>query len=925
MSRRVVSGLLASAALISALTVLSRTTGFVRQLVFSGSVGASCVGDTYNAANLLPTVLFEMVAGGALAAALVPLLAPLLPMRPADAARLASAVLTWAVLLLAPVVLVLVLAAAPLATLLVGQDCPGQRELATAMIVVFAPQVVLYGIGAVLTGLLQAAGRFGWPAFAPVASSVVVMAGYLGYAAVVGDDAATVTGDGLPATAFTALAWGTTAGVAAMTLPLLVPVRRAGFRITPTLALPGGTRGQVVRLAGSGVLAVLAQQAFLLAVVVLANHRGPTGTLVAFGYTQALTVLPHAVLVAPLVTALFPRLARAAALDDAGAGPGDDFAALAARSVRTVLLAATAGAALLAATAPAVAALFRGLDRGDVGPIQTALLVAAPGLVGFGLLVVVGRALYALGRAGAAALATSVGWLAAILAAVVAVLLAPAEQTLVALSAGSTAGMAVGAVLALLLLRDRAGRSALTGLATTAAAAVPAGLLIAVGGAWLAVRLLGGEPALVRSLVVAVVVAALAALILAAALVGPAADLTMADGAIPEAIPDGAVLLVLGPSGGGIGRHVLALGRGLCERGQDVVVVAPSVTIAAVDFRGAGLRVAPLEVGERPNPVRDLATLRRLRRMAGRARLVHAHGLRAGALSVLACRWTGRPHRRRRGAPVVVTMHNARLGEGGLRGRLHAVLEALVARGAASVLVVSEDLGERMKGLGARHVDLALVPAPSRAGSATHGTDGAVVRDAVRARLGVPDGVALLVCVARLAPQKGLPVLLDAVAHLPEGTRPVQVVLAGEGPMHGDLSADIAARDLPVRLLGRRDDVPDLLAAADLVVVPSLWEGQPLVVQEALQAGAAIVATDAGGTAAVAGDAARLVPAADPSALAEVLGELLADPAAVAELRRRALARAAELPTDSHAADQVMALYDHLAPDSLEPRGAAHA
>ncbi len=100
-----------------------------------------------------------------------------------------------------------------------------------------------------------------------------------------------------------------------------------------------------------------------------------------------------------------------------------------------------------------------------------------------------------------------------------------------------------------------------------------------------------------------------------------------------------------------------------------------------------------------------------------------------------------------------------------------------------------------------------------------------------------------------------------------------------------------ALRDGPLRLLGVRRDVPDLLGAADVVVVPSRWEGQPLVVQEALRAGAAVVATDAGGTREVTGDAARLVPPGDAAALAGAIEGLLEDPAG--PRRARAAARGA--------------------------------
>ncbi len=122
---------------------------------------------------------------------------------------------------------------------------------------------------------------------------------------------------------------------------------------------------------------------------------------------------------------------------------------------------------------------------------------------------------------------------------------------------------------------------------------------------------------------------------------------------------------------------------------------------------------------------------------------------------------------------------------------------------------------------------------------------------------------------------------------------------------------------MPLLLLGRRDDVPDLLAAADVVVSASRWEGQPLGLQEALRAGAAIVATDAGGTREVVGDAAVLVAAGDAAAMAGAIERLVDDlrrtggrgPGGVVELRAAALARAARLPTAQDALAQVIDLY----------------
>ena len=116
--------------------------------------------------------------------------------------------------------------------------------------------------------------------------------------------------------------------------------------------------------------------------------------------------------------------------------------------------------------------------------------------------------------------------------------------------------------------------------------------------------------------------------------------------------------------------------------------------------------------------------------------------------------------------------------------------------------------------------------------------------------------------------------------------------MAGDGPLRAPLQARIDAEHLPVRLLGHRDDVPDLLAAADVVVSSAVWEGQPVGIQEALHAGAAVVATDVGGTGAVVGDAALLVPPADPVSLSRAIRDVVVHGAVRDNLRSRAVERA---------------------------------
>ncbi|WP_174551002.1 glycosyltransferase family 4 protein [Actinomadura macra] len=381
------------------------------------------------------------------------------------------------------------------------------------------------------------------------------------------------------------------------------------------------------------------------------------------------------------------------------------------------------------------------------------------------------------------------------------------------------------------------------------------------------------------------------------------------------------VALVLGTSAGGVGRHVRSVAAGLVARGARVLVCGPAATEEAFGFVAGGARFAEVDLADRPRPARDARAVARLRGLLRDADVVHAHGLRAGALAVAAsARVAPGPLRfSRGGAPLVVTLHNAVI-TGGRTAAIHGALERVVARGAALVLGVSPDLEERMRALGARSVGHALVPAP-----APLAQPGPAARSDVRAALGVGERP-LIVTVGRLAAQKGLPTLLDAARGWAGRTPPPLVALAGEGPLEDELRARIEAEDLPVRLLGRRSDVPALLAASDVAVVPSVWEGQPLIVQEILRAGRPLVATRVGGIPDMVGvgarpangpgllhgpesEAALLVPAGDVGALERAVSRVLDDPVLAVRLGSAAAQRAALLPGEDDATDQLAGLY----------------
>src|SRR5674476_893214 len=248
-------GVFAAAGLIAVVTLAARVFGFGRWLVFSQSVGTTCVGSVYQAANQLPNVVFEVAAGGALAAVVVPIIAgQLARQNEAEATRTASAMLTWTLAALVPLSILMAACARPLSTLLVDHaNCAGSTDLMASMLVIFSPQIALYGVGIVLAGVLQAHRRFLGVVMAPLLSSLVVMAAYLLFGALAqgkGNDLAR-----LPSRASMALALGTTLGVAVLSLSLLIPVHRAGVRLRPTWTFPDGVALRARTLAGAGLIA----------------------------------------------------------------------------------------------------------------------------------------------------------------------------------------------------------------------------------------------------------------------------------------------------------------------------------------------------------------------------------------------------------------------------------------------------------------------------------------------------------------------------------------------------------------------------------------------------------------------------------------------------------------------------------------------
>ncbi len=358
------------------------------------------------------------------------------------------------------------------------------------------------------------------------------------------------------------------------------------------------------------------------------------------------------------------------------------------------------------------------------------------------------------------------------------------------------------------------------------------------------------------------------------------------------------VTIVLATSTGGVGTHVLSLVRRLPAMGIEVAVAGPPATDQRFGFSDAGAAFVPVAIPNRPRPIRDLSVMRSLRAATAGSDVVHAHGLRAAILTGLALG-------RRRRMPLVATWHNAVLATGAER-RVLAALERLAARRADVTLGASSDLVLRARQLGSRDARLCPVAAPRMPPPARS-------RAEVRAELGAGDERPVILAVGRLAPQKDYDTLLAAAEVWARRSPRPLVAVAGDGPDRDRLQQRIDESDLPVRLLGSRQDLPDLLAATDAYVLTSRWEARALVVQEAMAAGVPVVATAVGGIPELTGDAAWLVPPGDADRLAARVGELLDDARLRAELADRGRARASSWPDEDESARQVVGVYRELA------------
>ena len=290
-------------------TLVSRITGFARQLGLAAVLGLGVINDSYTVSNTLPAMLYEILLGGVLTSIVVPLLVRAAKEDADQGEAYAQRLVTVACAALV-VATVLAVAAAPfLAALLLGDGAAANPQLATVFGYLLLPQILFYGLSGLFGAILNARSIFGPPAWAPVLNNVIVLV-FLGvYALVPGEitlDPARISDPKL-----LVLGLGTTAGIIAQAMVQLPGLRRAGFHF-------GWRWGWDRRLTQAGgmaawfVLYVLVGQLGFV-ITTRAAAQGDPGGVVIYSLVWLLLQLPYGVLGYSLLTAIMPRMSRAAA------------------------------------------------------------------------------------------------------------------------------------------------------------------------------------------------------------------------------------------------------------------------------------------------------------------------------------------------------------------------------------------------------------------------------------------------------------------------------------------------------------------------------------------------------------------------------------------------------------------------------------
>ena len=310
--RRSQYSLLAATRTMAVATLVSRITGFLRQLGLAAVLGLGVVNDSYTVSNTLPAMLYEILLGGVLTSVIVPLLVRAAKEDADQGQAYVQRLVTVAFVALSAASVLALVAAPFLAALFLGSGEDANPQLATVFGYLLLPLILFYGLSGLFGAILNARSIFGPPAWAPVLNNVIVLVSLGLYALVPGE--ITLNPARLSDPKLLVLGLGTTAGIVAQALVQVPGLRRAGFHF----GWRWGWDSRLTQASGMAawfvVYVLVGQLGFL--VTTRSAAQGDPGGVVIYSLVWLLLQLPYGVLGYSLLTAIMPRMSRAAADSD---------------------------------------------------------------------------------------------------------------------------------------------------------------------------------------------------------------------------------------------------------------------------------------------------------------------------------------------------------------------------------------------------------------------------------------------------------------------------------------------------------------------------------------------------------------------------------------------------------------------------------
>ncbi|MFD9866368.1 murein biosynthesis integral membrane protein MurJ [Streptomyces niveus] len=393
------SGLLKSSAVMAAGTLVSRLTGFVRSALIVAALGAATLGDTFQLAITLPTMIYILTIGGGLNSVFVPQLIRAMKDDEDGGEAYANRLLTLVIVILGSLTALSVFAAPVLVRLMSVSiaDNPAANDVAVVFVRYCLITIFFMGVHVVMGQILNARGRFGAMMWTPVLNNIIIIATLVMFIWVYGtaeDSGMTVAS--IPPEAERLLGVGVVLGLTVQALAMIPYLRETGFRIRLRFDWRGHGLGKAAKLAKWTVLFVLANQAGVLVVSQLSTAAGvDSGTqgagYIAYSNAQLIWGMPQAIITVSVMAALLPRLSRSAHDGDTGAVRDDISQGLRNSAVAIVPVAFS----FVALGIPMCTLIFGSSGIESARSMGYMLMAFGLGLIPFSVQYVVLRAFYA--------------------------------------------------------------------------------------------------------------------------------------------------------------------------------------------------------------------------------------------------------------------------------------------------------------------------------------------------------------------------------------------------------------------------------------------------------------------------------------------------------------------------------------------------